>query len=78
MARIVLQIAPELAESDIYVGDERDMVHRISDYVRAQATRLLELAPQVPKVDPRLFRYPTLSPRPGNAGAARPVSARCC
>lgn len=55
MAKRVLQIAPRQAESDLYVGDERDMVHRISDYVCAQATQLLEIAPHVPKVDRRLF-----------------------
>lgn len=55
MARSVLRFAPELAESDIYVGDERDMVHRISDYVCAQANLLIDLAPEVRKVNPALL-----------------------
>ncbi|KVP16886.1 HipA domain-containing protein [Burkholderia ubonensis] len=55
MARNILKLAPELAASDIYVGDERDLVHKISDFVCAQATRMMELAREVPKVNPRLF-----------------------
>ncbi|KVP96501.1 toxin HipA [Burkholderia ubonensis] len=55
MARTILRIAPELAASDVYVGDERDLVRQISDFVCAQATRLTALAREVPKVDPGLF-----------------------
>lgn len=55
MARAVLHTAPELAASEVYVGDERDLVRQISDYVCAQANRLLALSREVPRVDPKLF-----------------------
>ncbi|MCL9843835.1 HipA domain-containing protein [Ralstonia solanacearum] len=55
MAHSMLRMAPELAASDIYIGDERDLVRQIADFVCAQATRLIALAREVPKVDRRLF-----------------------
>ncbi|WP_425953005.1 HipA domain-containing protein [Ralstonia pseudosolanacearum] len=55
MARQVLQLAPELAASEVYVGSEQDVVRQVSNYVCDQATRLLELAREVPRVDLRLF-----------------------
>ncbi|MGH1515764.1 hypothetical protein [Ralstonia solanacearum] len=55
MAHSILRMAPELAASDIYIGDERGLVRQIADFVCAQATRLIALAREVPKVDRRLF-----------------------
>lgn len=55
MAKLASRLAPELAESDIYIGEERDMVRTISTYVKEQAVRLLALAHDVPKVSPTLF-----------------------
>ncbi|RQR65480.1 type II toxin-antitoxin system HipA family toxin [Burkholderia sp. Bp9125] len=56
MARAVLHTAPELAVSEVYVGDERDLVRQISDYVCAQANHLLALAREVPRVNPELLK----------------------
>jgi serine/threonine-protein kinase HipA len=55
MSREVLRYAPELAASEVYVGDEREHVLRISDFVSAQAHRLMEMAPHIAKVDPNLL-----------------------
>lgn len=55
MAKIAANIAPELANSELYIGDEREMVHKISNYVEAQATKVLKLAPEVLKVKKALF-----------------------
>nr|WP_175799973.1 HipA domain-containing protein [Burkholderia anthina] len=55
MAALAVKLAPGLAESDVYAGDERAWVHRISEYVRAQAERILRIAPMVPKVDVALL-----------------------
>ncbi|KAB0644043.1 HipA domain-containing protein [Burkholderia latens] len=55
MATLAAKLAPALAESDIYTGDERAWVHRISDYVRTQAERIVRIAPMVPKVDAALL-----------------------
>lgn len=54
MAEAARRFAPELAKADIYVGEERDLVHRISDFVCKQATLLSSVAPQIPRVDPAL------------------------
>jgi serine/threonine-protein kinase HipA len=56
MARNALQLAPELAASTVYAGDERDLVHQVAAYICAQAERLMALAREVPSVSPRLFR----------------------
>ncbi|PMS18602.1 type II toxin-antitoxin system HipA family toxin [Trinickia dabaoshanensis] len=50
MADGILKIAPAQASSDVYVGDERAHVRRISDFVCAQASRLRAMALEVPKV----------------------------
>lgn len=54
MAEAARRFAPELAKADVYVGEERNLVRRVSDFVCAQATKLSTLAPKVPKVDPSL------------------------
>jgi serine/threonine-protein kinase HipA len=51
MAQAAKKLAPELAQAAVYIDDERDLVHRVSDFVCAQADRLLALAPEVPKVN---------------------------
>ena len=55
MSRAVLRYAPQPAASEVYVGDEREHVLRISDFVSAQAHRLMEMAPHIAKVDPNLL-----------------------
>ncbi|AOI76581.1 HipA domain-containing protein [Burkholderia sp. NRF60-BP8] len=55
MATLAAELAPGLAESAVYVGDERAWVHRIAEYVRAQAERVRRIAPMVPKVDAALL-----------------------
>ncbi|KVT18631.1 toxin HipA [Burkholderia sp. MSMB1078WGS] len=55
MATLAAKLAPGLAESAVYVGDERAWVHRIAEYVRAQAERVRRIAPMVPKVDAALL-----------------------
>jgi serine/threonine-protein kinase HipA len=55
MANAMLKFAPVLAESDVYVGDEREHVRRIADVVCVQANRFLKLAPEVPKIDAALL-----------------------
>lgn len=51
MAGAIRQIAPVQAALDIYVGAEVELVHHISDYICAQAQRLLHIADQIPRVD---------------------------
>jgi serine/threonine-protein kinase HipA len=48
-------MAPVLAESECYVGQEREWVRTIAQYVTEQADRLLKMAPEVRKVDPKLL-----------------------
>ncbi|MCA8094978.1 HipA domain-containing protein [Burkholderia anthina] len=55
MATQAAELAPGLAESGVYAGDERAWVHRISAYVRAQAERALRIAAMVQKVDVTLL-----------------------
>jgi serine/threonine-protein kinase HipA len=55
MAQQAKALAPQLSQSDVYVGKERALVRSIAHFVDAQAERLLQLAPQVPKVDPALL-----------------------
>ena len=54
MAEAARRFAPELARADVYVGEERNLVRRVSDFVCAQAIKLSSLAPQVPKINPAL------------------------
>ncbi|ARP80184.1 toxin HipA [Bordetella genomosp. 8] len=55
MARQALELAPDLAKSEVYTDAERAMVHQIAQFVIGQAGRLLKIAPAVPKVDPDLL-----------------------
>jgi serine/threonine-protein kinase HipA len=55
MAEAVKALAPELATSDAYTDDERVLLRKISDFIRVQADRVLQLAPMVPKVDTDLL-----------------------
>lgn len=55
MARIAAEHASALATSALYIGDERDMVHKISTYVQTQAAALSKLAPEIAKVKKTLL-----------------------
>ncbi|MEI6003389.1 HipA domain-containing protein [Paraburkholderia bengalensis] len=55
MAQAAKALAPELAQADVYVGDERAMVQTIAAFIAAQADRLLQFAPMVPRVDRKLL-----------------------
>lgn len=55
LAEGVLAAAPRLAKSDIYVGAERDLIQQVSRFICAQAEKLLNLAPLIPKVNPALL-----------------------
>jgi serine/threonine-protein kinase HipA len=55
IARAAKKVVHELAASDIYVDDERGLIRQISDFVSAQADRIIGLAPMIPQVDPKLL-----------------------
>jgi serine/threonine-protein kinase HipA len=55
MAAEALALAPGLAEDGIYAEAERGLVSRIAQFVVDQASRLIRIAPEVPKVDPDLL-----------------------
>ncbi|MEW6343883.1 MAG: HipA domain-containing protein [Pseudomonadota bacterium] len=55
MSRAALKQAPELAASDVYVGDERELVRKISDFIVTQAHRLIKNASQISKVNPNML-----------------------
>ncbi|MEM5372823.1 HipA domain-containing protein [Paraburkholderia azotifigens] len=55
MAQAAKTLAPGLADSDVYIGDERALVHTISAFIGAQADRLLQFAPMVPQVSRKLL-----------------------
>ena len=55
MSRAVLQHAPALALSEDYVGEERALVNHIAQFVCAQASKLLKIAPEIRKVDAALL-----------------------
>ncbi len=50
MAQAATNLAPRLAESDTYVGQERELVRRIAEFVQAQARRMAQIATQVRRV----------------------------
>lgn len=55
MARAALeQAAQQAAEAD-YIGDERELVSRIADFVAAQAEKLLAMAKPMQKIDAALL-----------------------
>lgn len=51
MAGVAQKQAPRLAAAPDYVGEERDVVVRISDFVRSQAAKLIEMTPPTLGVD---------------------------
>jgi serine/threonine-protein kinase HipA len=55
LASSAMNLAPELAKSDVHVGDERDLVQSISRFILRQAERLMAMAPEIPKVDKKLL-----------------------
>lgn len=54
LATAAMKLAPELANAEGYVGDERELVHRIAGFIVAQGERLLRLAPDIAKIDRKL------------------------
>jgi serine/threonine-protein kinase HipA len=55
MAQAAKALAPDLANADVYIGDERALVHTIASFINAQADRLLQFAPMVPQVSRKLL-----------------------
>lgn len=55
LAQQAKTLAPQLAQSDIYVGAERELVQAIAHFTVAQADRFIQLAPEVPRVGPSLL-----------------------
>ncbi|WP_109484159.1 HipA domain-containing protein [Paraburkholderia sp. C35] len=55
MAQAAQALAPELASSEVYVGDERVLVRAIADFIGVQAGRLLRFAPMIAQVDRKLL-----------------------
>lgn len=51
MAQAITRVARDLAQSEVYVDEERDLVARIHDFIMLQAGKLMRLAPEVPRVD---------------------------
>jgi serine/threonine-protein kinase HipA len=56
MAQAMKSAAPELARSEVYQGDERDLVDHVAGFIGEQAERLARIAPALPKVDRALFQ----------------------
>ena len=54
-AHAITRVAGDLAQSRVYVGEERSFVGRIRDFVIVQAGKLMQLAPEVPRIDPSLL-----------------------
>jgi serine/threonine-protein kinase HipA len=50
-----MSLAPELAKSGVYVGEERDLVQMVSGLILRQAELLMAMAPEIPKVDRKLL-----------------------
>ena len=55
LATAAIRLAPDLARSEHYVGEERDLVRDIASFVTGQAERLLKMAPDIPKIDKTLL-----------------------
>jgi serine/threonine-protein kinase HipA len=55
MAHAITRVAGDLAQSEVYVGEERVLVGRIRDFVTVQVDKLMQLAPKVPKIDQSLL-----------------------
>ena len=43
------------AQSEVYLGEERDLIRKVARFVDVQADRLLRFAPEVPKVKASLL-----------------------
>ncbi|CAM4134736.1 HipA domain-containing protein [Bordetella tumulicola] len=56
LASSAMRLAPQLAKSDVYVGEECDLVQRISEFIVNQAKRLMAIAQEIPKVNTALLR----------------------
>ncbi|MCG5073828.1 HipA domain-containing protein [Paraburkholderia tagetis] len=55
MAQAARSLAPELARSALYVGEERGLLQTVSGFIVEQAERLSKMAPEVPKIDRKLL-----------------------
>jgi serine/threonine-protein kinase HipA len=55
LASSAMSLAPELAKSGVYVGEERDLVQMVSGLILRQAELLMAMAPEIPKVDRKLL-----------------------
>ncbi len=55
MARAVKNHAPELVNSNEYVGDERELVRKIAAFAQVQADKMLDMAGPTLEVDARLL-----------------------
>jgi serine/threonine-protein kinase HipA len=71
MSELALRNVQQLAGSSIYLDEERAVVSKIAEFVQAQASLLLKLAPEVPKIDPNLFGDP-----PAKEALAQPGGQR--
>jgi serine/threonine-protein kinase HipA len=55
MAHAITRVARDLAQSEVYVDEERDLVECIHDFVMVQVGKLMQLAPEVPRIDRSLL-----------------------
>ncbi|CAN7494861.1 HipA domain-containing protein [Caballeronia sp. LjRoot34] len=55
MAQAITRVAGDLAQSEVYVGEERALVERIHDFVTVQVGKLIQLAREVPRIDRSLL-----------------------
>ena len=55
MASAITRVAGDLAQSEVYVGEERGLVARVRDFVTVQVGKLMQLAPEVPRIDQSLL-----------------------
>jgi serine/threonine-protein kinase HipA len=55
MAHAITRVAGALAQSEVYVGEERALVERIRDFVTVQVGKLMQLAREVPRIDRSLL-----------------------
>jgi serine/threonine-protein kinase HipA len=51
MAHAITRVAGDLAQSEVYMGEERGLVGRIRDFTTVQVGKLLRLAPELPRID---------------------------
>jgi len=55
LAKAASVTAKELAQSDVYIGDERALVNDIAKFIGAQTERVAKFAPKITKVDKALL-----------------------